>query len=147
MKSAGLFSGTAVAAATILATALSAPAQAATTRSTTRSDAVSSQCGPASFDAATVTSITSGTAGTLTLVVTGTKTSTNVTIDLVPVIYIQQPVYWEIDVIGCTSGIGLPVLTPYTAKLDVTNTVGKLGIEVVGSNKSVLIPVVPALGG
>ena len=143
MKPVSLFSGTAIAAAAVLATTLAAPAHAATASSTTRADAVSGQCAPASFDSAAVTSISSGTAGTLTLVVTGTKTSTNVTINLVPVIYIQQPVYWEIDVIGCTSGIGLPVLTPYTAKLDVTNTVGKVGIEVVGSNKSELIPVFP----
>jgi hypothetical protein len=47
-------------------------------------------------------------------------------------------------VIGCSSGIGLPVLTPYTAKLDVTHTVGTIGIVVVGANGSLKIPVFSA---
>lgn len=48
------------------------------------------------------------------------------------VTYIRRPEYWEIDVLGCENGIGLPVLTPYTATLRLGGTVGTKGIEVVG---------------
>ena len=33
-------------------------------------------------------------------------------IALVPLVYLRQPDYWEIEVVGCLRGLGLPVLTP-----------------------------------
>lgn len=75
------------------------------------------------------------------LVVAGTKSASNVEVQLTPVTYIRQPEYWLIMVRGCSRGIGLPVLTPYTARLDVTSTLGTEGVEVQGSDHSQRIPV------
>ncbi len=75
------------------------------------------------------------------LVVSGYKPSSNLEVVLSPVMYIRQPEYWEIDVRGCARGIGLPVLTPYTASLRLGGTIGTRGIEVVGANQRVRIDV------
>jgi hypothetical protein len=140
MKPLRILTITSVAIAALLASVLAAPAGAATPSRATAAAAVD-QCGLASFDSASVLRDT--TTSKLTLLVSGTKSATNVTIKLVPAIYVQQPPFWVIEVFGCSSGIGLPVLTPYTAKLDVTHTVGTIGIEVVGSNGSQQIPLFP----
>lgn len=75
------------------------------------------------------------------LVVSGLKPSSNMDVVLSPVTYIRQPEYWEIDVQGCMRGLGLPVLTPYTATLRLAGTVGTKGVEVVGATRSLRIDV------
>ena len=55
-------------------------------------------------------------------------------VELVPLVYVQQPDYWGIEVIGCQGGIGLPVKVPYSVVLDITHVLGKDGIEVIGAN-------------
>ena len=45
----------------------------------------------------------------------------------------RQPDFWAITVTGCSSGTGLPVVTPYTATLDFTGPLGRCGIEAVGA--------------
>jgi hypothetical protein len=57
------------------------------------------------------------------------------------VTYIRQPEYWEIEVQGCMRGLGLPVLTPYTATLRLGSTIGTMGVEVVGATRSQRIDV------
>jgi heat shock protein HslJ len=70
------------------------------------------------------------------LTVTGTRPATNVRVSLVPLVYVKQPAYWGITVTGCASGTGLPVLTNYTATLDLTGTMGTCGIEVIGATRN-----------
>ena len=55
---------------------------------------------------------------------------------LVPLVYIQRPDYWGIEVIGCQSGIGLPMEAPYAVTLDITHVLGKKGIEVIGATRT-----------
>ncbi len=42
------------------------------------------------------------------LVVSGVKPYMNMKVELIPVVYITQPEYWIIEVVGCLPGIGLP---------------------------------------
>jgi len=127
----------AAAVATLLGPALAAPAATAAP-APSDSDSTATLCALTSFDDATID--VDPKSGMLTLVVSGMRPATNVEIELVPLVYIQQPIYWGIQVLGCASGIGLPVLTPYTEKLDVTNTLGTSGIAVIGANGSALLP-------
>jgi len=94
------------------------------------------QCRAVDFDKAVVTPLaTTGTTARNRLTVTGRKPATDVQVTLVPVVYVKQPDFWEITVTGCSSGIGLPVLTPYTATFDFTGSLGRCGIEVVGATR------------
>jgi hypothetical protein len=53
----------------------------------------------------------------------------------VPLIYIQQPEYWGIEVVGCLPGIGLPE-APYTISIPLDGITGTKGIEVIGATRS-----------
>lgn len=69
------------------------------------------------------------------LIVSGTKPYLNMRVELVPLVYIQQPEYWAIEVIGSLpGGIGLPALAPYTVVLP-NPPLGTIGIEVVGATQ------------
>ena len=72
---------------------------------------------------------------TYMLSVSGEKPYLNMVVELWPYIYVRQPDYWSIEVVGCLQGIGLPTFGPYTADLWVTNFMGAKGVEVIGSNK------------
>ena len=76
------------------------------------------------------------------LIVSGTKPWVTMTVELRPLIYIVQPDYWGIEVVGCQNGIGLPKTAPYSVALDITHFRGKKGIEVIGSsgNKKINVP-------
>ena len=78
---------------------------------------------------------------TFFLIVTGTKPWITMTVKLEPLIYIVQPDYWGIEVVGCMSGIGLPTTAPYHVALDITHLLGKSGIEVIGASKKETIKV------
>ena len=111
--------------------------------------AVGSACRPIDFTKAFVRALDTSPRE-LWLVVTGLKPSSNTEVLLLPVTYIRQPEYWEIQVLGCTRGLGLPVLTPYTASLPLNGTIGTKGVEVVGATRSLRIdvsPKVPVLDG
>ena len=75
------------------------------------------------------------------LVVAGTKPYLNMTVRLSPVIYVQQPDYWGIEVIGSLPGFGIPATAPYTVSLPLDGILGKKGIEVIGANKKLQIKV------
>ncbi len=77
------------------------------------------------------------------LVVTGTKPYLNMKVELVPMIYIDRPEYWKIEIVGILPGIGLPALGPYATHLDLTGVTGTRGIELVGATKSLKIDVPP----
>lgn len=75
--------------------------------------------------------------GTSVLAVSGRKPYANMEVRLEPRVYVQQPEYWAIEVIGqLPGGIGLPVVTPYTVSLPLTGIIGTKGIEVVGADRS-----------
>ena len=75
------------------------------------------------------------------LVVSGKKPYLNMTVELSPLIYIRRPDYWGIEVIGSLPGFGLPALAPYTVSIPLDGILGTKGIEVIGANKRVKIPV------
>jgi hypothetical protein len=68
------------------------------------------------------------------LIVEGTKPMATMKVELHPLIYIRQPEYWGIEVVGCQNGIGLPTTTPYYLSLDITHLLGTRGIEVIGAS-------------
>ena len=80
--------------------------------------------------------------GTYILIVRGNAPYLNMKVNLVPLVYIKQPKYWGIEVIGTLLGrFGLPALEPYTATLSLNGTIGTEGIEVIGANGSEKIQV------
>lgn len=70
------------------------------------------------------------------LVVRGEKPYLNMQVNLVPLVYVQQPEYWGIEVIGCLPEVGLPAIGDYVAKLELNGTIGTRGVEVIGANSS-----------
>jgi hypothetical protein len=77
------------------------------------------------------------------LVVSGTK-PVSMKIELVPLIYEQQPDYWGIEVVGSLpGGIVLPAFGPYTASLPLAGITGTDGIEVIGANRTERLAVPP----
>ncbi|MGT2435434.1 hypothetical protein ACU4GH_05635 [Bradyrhizobium betae] len=79
---------------------------------------------------------------TFFLIVSGVKPWVTMKVELVPLIYIRQPEYWGIEVVGCLSGIGLPKQAEYHVSLDISHLRGTIGIEVIGasSKKQIKVP-------
>jgi hypothetical protein len=79
---------------------------------------------------------------TFILIVSGMKPWLTMRVELHPLIYIRQPEYWGIEVVGCLTGIGLPVEVPYHVSMDISHVRGTKGIEVIGahSRKQINIP-------
>jgi hypothetical protein len=80
------------------------------------------------------------------LIVSGEKPYLNMEVSLVPLVYIRQPDYWGIEVVGCLPEIGLPTTAPYVVRLDLASTIGTQGIEVIGAKRTekIDIPAHPA---
>ena len=78
---------------------------------------------------------------TFFLFVAGKKPYINMTVQLVPAIYIRQPEYWRIEVVGCLSGIPLPMIGPYFERLSLDACRGTKGIEVVWDDDAMKIDV------
>ena len=75
--------------------------------------------------------------GTFFLIVTGTAPCFNMTVKLVPLIYIRQPDYWGIEVVGTLAGgICLDAVKPYHVSLPLTGITGTRRIEVIGANQT-----------
>jgi hypothetical protein len=77
------------------------------------------------------------------LAVTGTTPYLNMDVALVPLVYIRQPDYWGIAVIGRPPGLGLPVQAPYTVSLRLSGSIGTRGIEVMGATRAQQLDVPP----
>jgi hypothetical protein len=75
------------------------------------------------------------------LVVTGRKPWANMEVSLVPRDYAEPPGYWSIRVVGTMPEIGQPAIVPYAVELELGDTIGSAGIEVVGANKTEQIDV------
>ncbi len=97
-------------------------------------------CRLISFDKAEVVTLESDPPQYV-LTVSGTTPWGHMTVDLMPLIYIQRPEYWGIEVVGCMKGIGIPVMTPYEVSMNVTGFLGTKGIEVIGADRSEKIDV------
>lgn len=80
------------------------------------------------------------------LTVSGTKPYLNMDLELAPLVYIRQPEYWGIEVVGSLRGVGLPTISSYTVSLPLTGFIGTQGIEVIGAERSVTIEVPPDPG-
>ncbi|MBW4614508.1 MAG: hypothetical protein KME21_14785 [Desmonostoc vinosum HA7617-LM4] len=78
--------------------------------------------------------------GTYILIVRGMKPYFNMAVNLVPLVYIRQPEYWGVEVVGSLSGIGLPAEAPYTASIPLEGIRGTEGVEVIGATKSKQLP-------
>ncbi len=75
--------------------------------------------------------------GTFFLVVRGTAPCLNMSVSLLPLIYIKCPEYWGIEVIGTLpGGFCLTTIKPYVVAIPLTGITGSKGIEVLGSNDS-----------
>jgi hypothetical protein len=70
------------------------------------------------------------------LTVTGVKPYVNMVVTLIPRVYVRQPEYWGIELVGCMSGLGLSASTPYTVSISLNGVTGTMGIEVIGATKS-----------
>jgi hypothetical protein len=101
----------------------------------------SESCRLIGFDQAEV--ITGIVPGQYILVVSGEKPYLNMEVRLVPRIYVQRPDYWEIEVVGCLAGIGLPATAPYHVWLPLDGILGTQGVEVVGASRSERFDVPP----
>jgi hypothetical protein len=69
------------------------------------------------------------------LVVSGVKPYMNMAVELMPVVYIRQPEYWEIEVVGSLRGVGLPAQERYTVSLNLAAATGSRGIVVMGATR------------
>lgn len=70
------------------------------------------------------------------LVVSGTKPYINMEVTLEPLVFIRQPEYWGIEVVGrLPGGIGLPALAPYQVSIPLAGITGTQGIEVIGATR------------
>jgi len=92
----------------------------------------SSTCRLIDFDRADV--VPGFVSQTFFLIVAGSKPWLTMKVELHPLIYIQRPEYWGIEVVACQEGIGLPQSAPYHAALDITHQLGTKGIEVIGAS-------------
>jgi hypothetical protein len=73
--------------------------------------------------------------GTWILIVSGTKPYSNMKVALFPRVYVRQPEYWGIEVVGCLYGVGLPSTEKYSFALPLDGITGTEGIEVIGANQ------------
>lgn len=76
------------------------------------------------------------------LTVSGEKPYINMRVELSPVIYIRQPEYWRIEVVGILPGSGLPAFAPYSVTIPLDGIIGTKGIEVAGASSSEKIDIV-----
>jgi hypothetical protein len=86
------------------------------------------------FDSAEVVG---GAAGGHFLIVTGEAPCANMRVELLPLIYIACPEWWEIEVAGTLpGGICLTALRPFTCVLPLAGVTGSRGIVVRGATRS-----------
>jgi len=100
-------------------------------------------CGLVTVDRATLVQDPAGPARRVLLVVSGWNPSPAYTDRLVPLVYVRQPAYWGVRAEGCGPKYGAPPAERYTVTLDVTSTLGTLGVEVIGSNRTIQLPLRP----
>ena len=91
------------------------------------------------FDSAEVVG---GFAGGYILIVRGEAPCLNMNVSLSPLIYIDCPEYWGIEVLGTLRGnICLTAMKPFVVTIPLTGVIGYKGIEVLGARRSEQIDV------
>ena len=71
------------------------------------------------------------------LIVRGHVPCYNMAVTLAPMIYLETPEYWGIEVVGrLPEGICLTAIKPYAASLVLDSAIGTKGIEIVGATHS-----------
>jgi|SRR5690348_11636780 hypothetical protein len=76
------------------------------------------------------------------LVVSGTKPYPEMEVTLVPLVYVSQPQYRGIQVVGAPGGptgphVSQPITAiPYSVELDLAGVTGSSGVEVIGATKT-----------
>jgi hypothetical protein len=78
------------------------------------------------------------------LIVTGTKPYLNMKVRLIPLVYVQQPDYWGIELVGTLPGFGLPAEAEYTVSISIDGIRGKKGVEVIGAASRKCLDVPPS---
>ncbi|TCK20608.1 hypothetical protein [Pseudonocardia endophytica] len=78
--------------------------------------------------------------------VDGTVPYESVQVELVPLVYVQRPDYWGIEVVGTMRGPCVAGTTPYLATLPLARTTGTLGIDVIGATRTERIDLGPSDG-
>lgn len=73
----------------------------------------------------------------------GTQPYHNMRVELVPLMYVTQPEYWEIELVGTLSEVGLHATKPFNIALLLGPFIGTKGIEVVGGTKRKRLGVPP----
>jgi hypothetical protein len=81
--------------------------------------------------------------GSQLLEVSGVAPYAGMKVVLEPLVYLERPEYWGVEVMGCLPQDGFPVMTPYTATLDLELNAGTVGMEVIGANVRLEVPYVP----
>ncbi len=80
--------------------------------------------------------------GTFFLIVSGEAPCVNMTVQLQPLIYIDCPDFWGIEVVGTLpGGFCLTAMKPYSVSIPLSGITGAKGIEVIGGNKTETIKV------
>jgi hypothetical protein len=77
------------------------------------------------------------------LIVNGVKPYLNMTVKLIPLVYVERPDYWGIEVVGTLPGFGLPAQALYTISIPLDGIRGKKGVEVIGATRRVVLDVPP----
>jgi hypothetical protein len=67
------------------------------------------------------------------LVVSGLSAYANIRVELMPLVYITQPDYWEVELVGSVVNFALPAVTPFEVRLPLERSYGSEGIRVVGA--------------
>ena len=81
------------------------------------------------------------------LAVSGTAPVFNLRVELIPLIYVRQPEYWGIEVVGCLPGsVFLPAERPFSVTLGLAGVTGTQGVEVIGGSRSQRLDVPPTDG-
>ena len=77
---------------------------------------------------------------TFFLLLDGKKPHGNTWVELKPVVYVQQPDYWQIDVLECRNAVvATPVISPYgLAPQEISQFMGKKGVELHWANGEIL---------
>ncbi|MCF6476184.1 hypothetical protein FAF44_48770 [Nonomuraea sp. MG754425] len=75
------------------------------------------------------------------LLVSGTKPGPGTEVRLSPLVYIRQPEFWGIEVVGSSPGVAPSTTAPYTVTLALDGVIGAEGVEVIGSTKKKTIKV------
>jgi hypothetical protein len=71
------------------------------------------------------------------LVVSGEAPYAGMEVTLVPLVYVSQPPYWGIQVVGRPGGdVAAAVLTPYQVEIDLAGITGTQGVEVIGASRT-----------